>query len=345
MGLDRPRSPRPCRPAAGRRRSSPSTRARASCSPPTSAHRTRPSPSSISPGAILAERSEPLDVAARPRAVLTWVVETAAALLGRDRPRRRGDLAAIGIGVPGPGRALHRPAGQPADHAGLGSLRRAGLGAAAPATCPVLVDNDVNIMALGERAVAWPGVDHLMFVKVATGIGCGRHLGRPAAARRAGHRRRHRPRARRARSDVPVPLRQPRLPRGARVGPGDRPDAARAGSSGRERQRRRRAREARQHRRHPGRASGRPRHRRGADGVREPHEPLGHRDRRLDGPRRRAPHRRGARGRLHAVHAPGHRAPGDRAVRRPPRTRQSSAPGMLAIEYALSPEAFHSLAG
>lgn len=38
---------------------------------------------------------------------------------------------------------------------------------------PVLVDNDVNIMALGERALAWPGVQHLMFVKVATGIGAG----------------------------------------------------------------------------------------------------------------------------------------------------------------------------
>ncbi len=38
---------------------------------------------------------------------------------------------------------------------------------------PVLVDNDVNIMALGERATAWPGTEHLMFVKIATGIGAG----------------------------------------------------------------------------------------------------------------------------------------------------------------------------
>jgi glucokinase len=37
----------------------------------------------------------------------------------------------------------------------------------------VLVDNDVNIMALGERSVAWPDVEHLMFVKIATGIGAG----------------------------------------------------------------------------------------------------------------------------------------------------------------------------
>jgi predicted NBD/HSP70 family sugar kinase len=37
----------------------------------------------------------------------------------------------------------------------------------------VVVDNDVNVMALGERFLAFPDVDHLMFVKVATGIGCG----------------------------------------------------------------------------------------------------------------------------------------------------------------------------
>jgi predicted NBD/HSP70 family sugar kinase len=38
---------------------------------------------------------------------------------------------------------------------------------------PVLVDNDVNIMALGERATSWPDAEHLIFLKVATGIGSG----------------------------------------------------------------------------------------------------------------------------------------------------------------------------
>jgi predicted NBD/HSP70 family sugar kinase len=38
---------------------------------------------------------------------------------------------------------------------------------------PVLVDNDVNIMALGEHASIYPDVEHLVFVKVATGIGAG----------------------------------------------------------------------------------------------------------------------------------------------------------------------------
>jgi len=37
----------------------------------------------------------------------------------------------------------------------------------------VWVDNDVNIMALGEHRIAWPDVADLILVKVATGIGAG----------------------------------------------------------------------------------------------------------------------------------------------------------------------------
>jgi predicted NBD/HSP70 family sugar kinase len=36
-----------------------------------------------------------------------------------------------------------------------------------------LVDNDVNLMALGEHRKVHPSLDHLLFVKVGTGIGCG----------------------------------------------------------------------------------------------------------------------------------------------------------------------------
>jgi predicted NBD/HSP70 family sugar kinase len=58
---------------------------------------------------------------------------------------------------------------------------------------PVLVDNDVNIMALGEHWANWSEVDHLLFVKVATGIGCGIvvdgriHRGAEGAAGDIGH--------------------------------------------------------------------------------------------------------------------------------------------------------------
>ena len=38
---------------------------------------------------------------------------------------------------------------------------------------PALVDNDVNVIALGEHSQQWPDVDHIAVVKVATGIGLG----------------------------------------------------------------------------------------------------------------------------------------------------------------------------
>jgi predicted NBD/HSP70 family sugar kinase len=37
----------------------------------------------------------------------------------------------------------------------------------------VLVDNDVNVLALGEQALSWPTIRDLIFVKVATGLGAG----------------------------------------------------------------------------------------------------------------------------------------------------------------------------
>jgi predicted NBD/HSP70 family sugar kinase len=39
--------------------------------------------------------------------------------------------------------------------------------------CPVLVENDVNAIAVGERALAFPTLDDLLVVKVGTGVGCG----------------------------------------------------------------------------------------------------------------------------------------------------------------------------
>jgi predicted NBD/HSP70 family sugar kinase len=39
--------------------------------------------------------------------------------------------------------------------------------------CPVLVENDVNAIAVGERALAFPTLDDLLVVKVGTGVGSG----------------------------------------------------------------------------------------------------------------------------------------------------------------------------
>ncbi len=122
-------------------------------------------------GRIQAEDGEGILVTAGPEAVLGWV-ETAARGLLEKLGREPTDLLAIGIGLPGPvehstGRPINPPIMPGWDRFDVPGWFRDSF------DVPVLVDNDVNIMALGEREFAWPDVDHLVFVKVATGIGSG----------------------------------------------------------------------------------------------------------------------------------------------------------------------------
>lgn len=122
-------------------------------------------------GTIQAETAADIRVTDGPVAVLTWVVDAAGALL-EGLGRARSDLLAIGIGLPGPvehstGRPINPPIMPGWDRFDVPGWIHGFFDA------PVLVDNDVNIMALGEREHAWPDVDHLVFVKVATGIGSG----------------------------------------------------------------------------------------------------------------------------------------------------------------------------
>ncbi|WP_113704772.1 ROK family transcriptional regulator [Nonomuraea lactucae] len=119
-------------------------------------------------GRLLAECEDPLLVSEGPETVLAHVdgrLDRLLAEAGRPRPA----LRALGMGVPGPVEfATGRPNNPPImpgwndypipEHF---------------ADCAVLVDNDVNVMALGEQRNAYPGIRHLLFVKVGTGIGCG----------------------------------------------------------------------------------------------------------------------------------------------------------------------------
>ena len=120
---------------------------------------------------VLAERTEPLNVALGPERVLTRVVELAQDLLA-ESGRGLVDVGAVGIGVPGP---VEHSTGRPVNPPIMPGWDRFDVPGwmAQHLDVPVLVDNDVNIMALGERTRAWPGVEHLVYVKVATGIGAG----------------------------------------------------------------------------------------------------------------------------------------------------------------------------
>jgi len=122
-------------------------------------------------GDLLAEHAEPLPIDLGPEPVLEWVIDGARKLLQRLGRAER-DVAAIGIGLPGP---VEHSTGQPVNPPIMPGWDRFDVPGwvREHLDVPVLVDNDVNISALGERAFAWPGVDHFMFVKVATGIGAG----------------------------------------------------------------------------------------------------------------------------------------------------------------------------
>jgi len=142
-------------------------------------------------GEVLAEHRDDLDVALGPEPVLRWVVDTSGDLLDAAG-RRPGDLLGVGIGLPGPvehstGRPVNPPIMPGWDSFDVQGYLRERLGVFA------LVDNDVNIMALGEHFTQWSTSAHMMFVKVATGIGSGLishgrlHRGAQGAAGDMGH--------------------------------------------------------------------------------------------------------------------------------------------------------------
>ena len=142
-------------------------------------------------GRVVAETALEIDISSGPQVVLDRVARTGRTLL-RGAGRGREDLRGVGIGVPGPvehstGRPVLPPIMPGWDGYDIpGHLGRA-LGG------PVLVDNDVNLMALGEHATVYPGIDQMVFVKVATGIGAGiisggrLHRGAQGAAGDLGH--------------------------------------------------------------------------------------------------------------------------------------------------------------
>ena len=122
-------------------------------------------------GVVLAERSAELDVASGPKKVLGWAQDAIGKLM-REQKRTRAELSAIGLGLPGPvehstGRAINPPIMPGWDRYDVPHHIQQSF------AVPVLVDNDVNIMALGEQHAHLPEVNDLVFIKVATGIGAG----------------------------------------------------------------------------------------------------------------------------------------------------------------------------
>ncbi|WP_341717139.1 ROK family transcriptional regulator [Micromonospora sp. FIMYZ51] len=121
----------------------------------------------------IAAYAEAADIRSGPKAILQRVNE----LLHKARTDGVYErLDAVGIGVPGPvsfrdGVPVSPPIMPGWDRFPVRELLTREHG------CPAVVDNDVNIMAIGERhgGVAH-SVDDFLFVKIGTGIGCGIYL-------------------------------------------------------------------------------------------------------------------------------------------------------------------------
>jgi len=142
-------------------------------------------------GRIAGDIDTRLAVASGPEAVLGWVIEGFRQLL-RDAGLDAGAVRAVGIGVPGPVEFATGTVVQPPIMPGWDGLVMPDW-FADHFDAPVLVDNDVNIMALGEYSGRGLAASDLLFVKVSTGIGCGiisdgrLHRGADGAAGDIGH--------------------------------------------------------------------------------------------------------------------------------------------------------------
>jgi predicted NBD/HSP70 family sugar kinase len=108
-----------------------------------------------------------LDIAAGPAECLTGLVDIVSSI-----PLAGQRLLGLGIGLPGP---VNFPGGRVEGPSRMPGWN--GFGArdwlASRLNVPVAVDNDANVVALGELHARNRGPEHLVVVKAGTGIGCG----------------------------------------------------------------------------------------------------------------------------------------------------------------------------
>lgn len=120
---------------------------------------------------VLAQHAEPADVREGPGVVLARVRVLMRELLCRCgfEPKQ---VLGIGIGVPGPvnfeiGQLVNPPLMPAWDSFSIRDYLREDYAA------PVFVDNDVNLMALGELWRLKRSLSNFLVIKIGTGIGCG----------------------------------------------------------------------------------------------------------------------------------------------------------------------------
>jgi predicted NBD/HSP70 family sugar kinase len=124
-------------------------------------------------GHILTEQFHPFAIESGPTAVIDHLESCLASVLEESR-QEAGAVRGLGIGIPS---ATELSAGR----ASRASTDNGGPWVGFPVTerleatfgVPVFVDNDVNLLALGEQRMRWPDTDVLLCLKVGSVIGCG----------------------------------------------------------------------------------------------------------------------------------------------------------------------------
>ncbi len=140
---------------------------------------------------VLCDIHDDIPAAEGPERILTLIDERFEQLL-KQSLRVHSDVFGVGIGLACPtefatGRPVNPPIMPGWDGFEVGRWMHARWNA------PALVDNEVNMMAVGEHATNWAGENELLCIKVGTGIGCGIisrgeiHRGAQGAAGDIGH--------------------------------------------------------------------------------------------------------------------------------------------------------------
>ena len=126
-------------------------------------------------GVVLSEREAPFDLAGGPDATVLWLREHWRALLD-EAGYTLGEISVIAIGLPG---LVEPNTGWVVELPGLPGWEGFPFADAVAAQhrIPVLVDSDVNLIAIGEHRCRWRDTSDFIFVKLDTAIASALLLG------------------------------------------------------------------------------------------------------------------------------------------------------------------------
>lgn len=122
-------------------------------------------------GHMLAVRTERIDISDGAHAIVSWIATLTDELVTEHAAPGQ-TLRGYGVGLPGPVDAATGLLVSPSRMPGWNGVDVAALMTEITGV-PAVVDNDANIMALGEHDGLHDDVQHLVFVKIGSSIGCG----------------------------------------------------------------------------------------------------------------------------------------------------------------------------